>query len=148
MGSWAKCWIVFFLKGHLPIFSYIYIYSIEVIRSPTTSTEMTSKRKVRNPEITIKPIVRRKIQPNKHSIGRIHECRSKAKTLINTLQGEQTSKDEIFELLELNHTDSESSNSDNEIFQINQSSSSRESSNISSSPDIRIGCKDSIYIYI
>ena len=72
-----------------------------------------------------------------------NECRSKAKALINTLQGDQISKDEIFELLELNHTDNESFNSfsDNEIFQINQSSSSRESSSISNSPDIRIGCK-------
>ena len=54
-----------------------------------------------------------------------NECRSKAKALINTLQGDQTSKDEIFELLELNHTNSEPFNnfSDNEIFQINQSSS-------------------------
>ena len=74
-----------------------------------------------------------------------NECRSKVKDLINNLQGDQTSKDEIFKLLELNHTDSESFNSsnDNEIFEINQSSSSRESSNISSSPDIIIGYKDS-----
>ena len=73
------------------------------------------------------------------------ECRTKAKALNNTLQGDQTNKNEIFELLELNHTDNESSNSssDNEIFQINQSSSSRESSSISSRPDIRIVCKDS-----
>ena len=46
------------------------------------------------------------------------ECRSKDKALINSLEGDQTSKDEIFKLLELNHTDSESSSSfsDHEIF--------------------------------
>ena len=74
-----------------------------------------------------------------------NECRSKAKALINTLQCDQTKKNEIFKLLELNHIDSEFSNnsSDNEIFQINQSSSSIVSSDISSSPDIILGCKES-----
>ena len=44
--------------------------------------------------------------------------KSKDKALINTLEGDHTSKDEIFKLLELNHTNSESfSNfSDHEIF--------------------------------
>jgi len=47
-----------------------------------------------------------------------NECKSKAKALINTLQGDQSSKEEIFRLLELNHSDSEFSNSssDHEIF--------------------------------
>ena len=56
------------------------------------------------------------------------ECKSKAKALINTLQGDQTSKDEIFRLLELNHTNNEFFNSCSvhEIFQINQSSSSKD----------------------
>ena len=75
-----------FFKGafaHFLLYIYIYIYSIEVIRSPTTSTEMTSKRKVRNPEITIKPIVRRKIQPNKHSIGRIPNAINVARKTIS-----------------------------------------------------------------
>ena len=36
-----------------------------------------------------------------------NECRSKAKALINTLQDDQTRKNEFFELLELNHTNSD-----------------------------------------
>ena len=73
------------------------------------------------------------------------ECRSKAKTLINTLVSDQTNKEEIFKLLELDHMDSESSStfSDQEIYQLNQSSSSRVSSSTSSSPDIGMACKDS-----
>ena len=45
------------------------------------------------------------------------ECRNKAKSLINTLVSDQTSKEEIFKLLELDHIDSESSStsSDQEI---------------------------------
>ena len=45
------------------------------------------------------------------------ECKVEAKSLINTLVSDQTSKDEIFKLLELDHTDSESSSSssDHEI---------------------------------
>ncbi|KAL0010978.1 hypothetical protein SO802_006086 [Lithocarpus litseifolius] len=49
------------------------------------------------------------------------ECRSKAKSLIDTLVSDQTCKDEIFKLLELDHTKSESvnSSSDQEIYQLN-----------------------------
>ncbi|KAK9999425.1 hypothetical protein SO802_019028 [Lithocarpus litseifolius] len=76
------------------------------------------------------------------------ECRSKAKSLINTLVNDQVSKKEIFKLLELDHTKSESasSSSDHEIHQLNQSSSlkpSRASSSSSSGPDIGLACKDS-----
>ena len=60
---------------------------------------------------------------------------------------DQTSKNEIFRLLELNHLDSESSSSssDHEIHQIYQLSSepSRASSNSSSGPDVGMACKDS-----
>ena len=125
---------------------------IEVIRSPATSGEIISIRKARNPKITIRSIIKERFQhkktfDKKHSEcykcgKKFHfrsECKSKAKALINILQGDQTNKDEIFKLLEHNHTDSElsSSSSDHEIFQMTQSSSSRESSSISSSPDIR-----------
>ena len=37
------------------------------------------------------------------------ECKAKAKTLINTLTSDQTSKQEIFKLLDLDHPSSESS---------------------------------------
>ena len=74
------------------------------------------------------------------------ECKQKAKALINTLVSDQTSKDEIFKLLELDHTDSESysSSNDQEIHQIYQSSSepSRASSSSSSGPDVGMACKD------
>ena len=39
------------------------------------------------------------------------ECKQKAKALINTLISDQTNKNEIFRLLELDHSDSESSSS-------------------------------------
>ena len=116
---------------------------IEVIRSPTILAEMISIGKAGNPEITIRSRVKERIQ-HKKTFNKKHsecykcgkkchfrvECKPKAKALINTLQGDQTNKDEIFKLIELNNTDSESSinSSDHEIFQINQSSSSKESS--------------------
>ena len=54
------------------------------------------------------------------------ECRAKAKSLINTLVSDQPSKNEIFKLLELDRSDSESysSASDSELKQIYRSSSS------------------------
>ena len=54
-------------------------------------------------------------------------CKAKAKSLINTLVSDQPGKEEIFRLLELDHSESESpsSSSDNEIHQLDQSSSSR-----------------------
>ncbi|XP_065624537.1 uncharacterized protein LOC136065363 [Quercus suber] len=68
------------------------------------------------------------------------ECKAKAKSLINTLVSDQTSKDEIFKLLELAHSESESSSS--EIRQIYESSS--EFSRASSSGlDEPIPCMDS-----
>ena len=42
------------------------------------------------------------------------ECKAKAKSLINTLITDQTSKEEIFKLLELDRSNSESSNSSSE----------------------------------
>ncbi|KAL0001511.1 hypothetical protein SO802_015292 [Lithocarpus litseifolius] len=83
-----------------------------------------------------------------HSEGmKIKECRSKAKSFINTLVSDQTSKDEIFKLLELDHIENEStsSSSDNEIHQLNQSSSSEPSRDLDSSsgPSIGFACKDS-----
>ena len=75
------------------------------------------------------------------------ECKAKAKSLINTLISDQTSKDEIFKLLEFNHSDSESSSSssDHEIDQIYQSSfePSKASSSSSNGPDAGMACKDS-----
>ena len=75
------------------------------------------------------------------------ECKQKAKALINTLVSDQPSKNEIFRLLEFDHSDSESSSSssDHEIHQIYQSSSepSRASSSSSSGPEIGMACKDS-----
>ncbi|KAL0001509.1 hypothetical protein SO802_015290 [Lithocarpus litseifolius] len=75
------------------------------------------------------------------------ECRSKAKSLINTLVSDQTSRNEIFKLLELDHIDSEStsSSSDHEIYQLNQSSSSEpfRDSDFSSSPRIDLACRES-----
>ena len=75
------------------------------------------------------------------------ECRNKAKSLINTLVSDQTSMDEIFKLLGLNHSESESSNSssDQEIHLLYQSSSEafRASSSSSSSLDVGMACKDS-----
>ena len=75
------------------------------------------------------------------------ECINKAKSLINTLVSDLTSKDEIFKLLELDHSDNESpsSFSDQEIHQLYQSSSepSRASSSTSSGPDPPMACKDS-----
>ncbi|XP_065617381.1 uncharacterized protein LOC136062357 [Quercus suber] len=71
------------------------------------------------------------------------KCKAKAKTLINTLISDQAGKDEIFKLLKLNHSDSETSSS--KIRQIYQSSSesSRVSSNTSSSSNEAIACMDS-----
>ena len=75
------------------------------------------------------------------------KCKQKAKALMNTLVTNQTSKYEIFKLLELDHSDNESSSSsgDQEIPQIYQSSSepSRASSSSSSGPDVGMACKDS-----
>ncbi|KAK9989627.1 hypothetical protein SO802_029866 [Lithocarpus litseifolius] len=60
---------------------------------------------------------------------------------------DQTSKDEIFKLLELDHIESEltSSSSDHEIYQLNQSSDSKPSrdSESSSGPGIDLACRDS-----
>ena len=75
------------------------------------------------------------------------ECKQKAKALINTLVSDQTNKDEIFKLLELDRSDNESSSSssDHDIHQIYQSSSepSRASFSSSSSLDVGMACKDS-----
>ena len=72
------------------------------------------------------------------------EYRNKAKSLINTLVSDQTSKDEIFKLLELDHSKGKSfsSSSNQEIHQLYQSSS-RDSSSSSSGLDVGIACKDS-----
>ena len=75
------------------------------------------------------------------------KCRNQAKSLINTLISDQTSKDEIFKLLELDHSKSESSSSSSnqEIHQLYQSSSepSKTSSSSSSGPKVGMTCKDS-----
>ena len=75
------------------------------------------------------------------------KCKAKAKSLINTLITDQTSKEEIFKLLELDHLDSESSNnsSEEEKHQLYRSSSepSRVSSSSSSGIDEILACKDS-----
>ncbi|KAL0015697.1 hypothetical protein SO802_002766 [Lithocarpus litseifolius] len=75
------------------------------------------------------------------------ECRSKVKSLINTLVSDQTSKYEIFRLLELTHIKSEStsSSSDHEIHQLNQSSSSEPFKDLDffSGPRIDLACRDS-----
>ena len=71
------------------------------------------------------------------------ECKAKAKTLINTLINDQTSKQEIFKLLEPDHPSSESS--DQEKHQLFKTSSeiSRVSSSSSSDSDEILACKDS-----
>ena len=75
------------------------------------------------------------------------ECKAKAKSLINTLVSGQASKEDIFKLLELDHSNSESPNnsSDQEIHQIYRLSSepSRVTSSTSSGLDEPIPCKDS-----
>ena len=75
------------------------------------------------------------------------ECRNKAKSLINTLVSDQTSKDEIFKLLEFDHSESKSSSSSSvqEIHQLYQSSSepSRASPSSSNDPNVGMACKDS-----
>ena len=75
------------------------------------------------------------------------ECRNKAKSFINTLVSDQTGKEEILKLLELDHTESESSSnsSDDEIYQLNllPFEPSRASSSTSNGPDAPIACKDS-----
>ena len=75
------------------------------------------------------------------------ECKAKAKSLINTLVSDQTSKDKIFKLLELDHLESESSSSssDHEIHQLYQlsSESSRSSFSSSSGTDVGMACIDS-----
>ena len=75
------------------------------------------------------------------------ECKAKAKSLINTLISDQTSKEEIFKLLELDRSDSESSNnsSEEEKHQLYRSSSepSRVSFSSSSGTDEVLACKDS-----
>ena len=75
------------------------------------------------------------------------ECKAKAKSFINTLVSDQASKEEIFKLLELDHTDSESPNStsEQEIRHIYRSSSkpSKVSFSTSSGLDEPIACKDS-----
>ena len=58
---------------------------IEVIRSPVTSIEMVSIRKARNPEITIKAIVREKIQHKKHLIRKIVNVISVARKVISRM---------------------------------------------------------------
>ena len=72
------------------------------------------------------------------------ECRAKAKSLINTLISDQPSKNEIFKLLELDRSDSESysSASDSELRQLYRSSSSPSSTSTSSGPDDPTPCKD------
>ena len=75
------------------------------------------------------------------------ECKAKAKSLINTLITDQTSKEEIFKLLELDRSDSESSNSfsEGEKHQLYKSTSEpfRISSSSSSGVDEILACKDS-----
>ena len=75
------------------------------------------------------------------------ECKAKAKSLINTLVSDQTNKEEIFKLLELDCSESESPNSssDEEKHQLYRSSSetSRVSSSSSSGLDEILACKDS-----
>ena len=75
------------------------------------------------------------------------ECRNKAKSFINTLVSDQTGKEEILKLLELDQTESESSSnsSDDEIYQLNllPFEPSRASSSTSNGPDAPIACKDS-----
>ena len=72
------------------------------------------------------------------------ECRAKAKSLINTLISDQPSKNEIFKLLELDRSNSESfsSASDSELRQIYRSSSESSSASTSSGPDEPTPCKD------
>ncbi|KAK9994246.1 hypothetical protein SO802_023949 [Lithocarpus litseifolius] len=70
-----------------------------------------------------------------------HECKVEAKTFINTLINDQTSKDKIFRLLELDH-ESTSSSSDHDIYQSSSFETPRNYSS-SSKPRINLACGDS-----
>ncbi|XP_050290015.1 uncharacterized protein LOC126728193 [Quercus robur] len=71
------------------------------------------------------------------------ECEAKAKTLINTLISDQTSKEEIFKLLELDHSKSESSTREKYQLYRTSSETSRVSSSSSSDTDEILACQDS-----
>ena len=55
---------------------------IAVIRSPTTSAKMISIRRVRNPKISIRSMVKEKIQHKKHSTRSIANVISVARKVI------------------------------------------------------------------
>ena len=67
----------------------------------------------------------------------------KAKTLINTLISNQTSKEEIFKLLELDHLSSESSDQKKHQLFRTSSETSRVSSSSFSDTDEILACQDS-----
>ena len=71
------------------------------------------------------------------------ECKAKAKSLINTLISDQTSKEEIFKLLELDHLESESNEEEKHQLYRSSSEPSRVSSSSSSGQDETLACKDS-----
>ena len=73
------------------------------------------------------------------------KCKAKAKTVINTLISDQTSKEEIFKLLAFDHSESKPFNDEQEDHQLYRTSSetSRVSSSSSSSLDEILAYKDS-----
>ena len=73
------------------------------------------------------------------------ECKAKAKSLINTLISVQTSKEEIFKLLELDRPDSESSEEEKHQLYRSSSETFRVSSSSSSGTDEILACQDSCY---
>ncbi|XP_030945215.1 uncharacterized protein LOC115969671 [Quercus lobata] len=74
------------------------------------------------------------------------ECKAKAKTLINTLINDQTSKEEIFKLLELDHSESESSAEEKcQLFRTSSETSRVSSSSFSGTNEI-LACQDSCCI--
>ena len=71
------------------------------------------------------------------------ECKVKAKTLINTLISDQTNRQEILKLLELDHLSSESSDQEKHQLFRTSSGTSRVSSSSSSDTDEILACQDS-----
>ena len=73
----------------------------------------------------------------------IKDCKAKAKTLINTLISDQTKRQEILKLLELEHSSSDSSDQEKHQLYRTSSETPRESSSSSSDTDEILACQDS-----
>ena len=90
-----------------------------IIESKSSKLMISIRKENPNPQANPYP----KHQENASTVEKkviLEQCKQKAKALMNTLVTNQTSKYEIFKLLELDHSDNESSSSsgDQEIPQI------------------------------